>query len=178
MSSGDFKPRKARKHKHSDNAKTTRNRAAEVAKTGFEAAELKARSAYRVNKSRGLAKLHESSGWKMLSEREQAKRENEVVMAAEEKLFKRMNALRQEWGRKLVENDFETDEEPPEGGNDDDIVVVNDGDVGDVGDSDEWEDVEEINETLNAVFRDSEREWNIKMRKLEEIAVKEYQDNQ
>lgn len=175
MSSGDFKPRKSRKQKHSDNAKTTRNRAAEVAKTGFDAAELRARSAYRVNKSRGLAKLHRSPGWKVLSEQQQVKREDEVVMAAEEKLFKRMNSLRREWGRKLIENDFESDEEPPEGENDDDFVVANDGDVGE---SDEWEDVEEINETLNAVFRDSEHEWNIKMKKLEENALKEYQDSE
>jgi hypothetical protein len=46
MTGDDFKPRKARKQKHSDNAKTARNRAAETLKTGLEAAELKARSAY------------------------------------------------------------------------------------------------------------------------------------
>ena len=40
MTGDDFKPRKARKQKHSYNAKTTRNRAAETLKTGLEAAEL------------------------------------------------------------------------------------------------------------------------------------------
>lgn len=163
MSSSDFKPRKARKQKLSDNVKTARNRAAEVAKTGFEAAELKAKSAYRVNKSRGLRKLRKSPGWLVLSEQEQETREHEVVVAAENKFYERMDALHREWGRKLAENDFDSDEETKY-----DAQL----EIGD-GDSDEWEDIEEINETLHKVFKESEHTWNIKMGKWEQLALEE-----
>jgi len=170
MTGDDFKPRKARKQKHSDNAKTARNRAAEILKTGLEAAELKARSAYRVNKSRGLAKLQNSAGWKILSEREQTKRQNEVVDAAEQKLCNRMEALHCEWRRKLVDNNFDSEEEPIEEDSDDnalqDAIVEN---------SDDWEDEDlaEINRTLSNVVKKSAVEWNIKVGKWERLALQE-----
>ena len=171
MTGDDFKQRKARKQKHSDNAKTTRNRAAETLKTGLEAAKLKARSAYRVNKSRGLAKLQNSAGWKILSETEQTKRQNEVVDAAEQKLCNRMEALHCEWRRKLVDNDFDSEEEPIEEEDSDDNVLQDEI----VENSDNWddEDLAEINQTLSNVVKESSVEWNIKMGKWERLALQE-----
>jgi hypothetical protein len=170
MSSSDFKPRKARKQKLSDNVKTARNRAAEVAKTGFEAAELKAKSASRVNKSRGLRKLQQSPGWIVLSEKEQEKRELEVVVAADNKFCERMDALHREWGRKLAENDFDSDEETKSAGDDAQLEISD-------GDSEEWEDIEEINETLHKVFKESEHSWDLKMVKWEQLAWKEQENS-
>ena len=170
MSSSDFKPRKARKQKLSDNVKTVRNRAAEVAKTGFEAAELKAKSAYRVNKSRGLRKLQQSPGWILLSEKEQERREHDVVVAAENKFCERMDALHREWGKKLAENDLDSGEETKYTG--DDAAL----EIGD-GDSDEWEDIEEMDETLHKVFKESERTWDLKMGKWEQLAWKEQKNS-
>jgi hypothetical protein len=171
MTGDDFKPRKARKQKHSDNAKTARNRAAETLKTGLEAAELKARSAYRVNKSLGLAKLQNSAGWKILSETEQTKRQNEVVDAAEQKLCNRMEALHREWRRKLVDNDFDSEEEPIEEEDSDDNALQDEI----VKNSDDWEDEDlaEINQTLSNVVKESAVEWNIKMGKWEHLALQE-----
>ena len=171
MTGDDFKPRKARKQKHSDNAKTTRNCAAETLKTGLEAAELKARSAYRVNKSRGLAKLQNSAGWKILSETEQTKRQNEVVDAAEQKLCNRMETLHREWRRKLVDNDFDSEEEPIEEEDSDDNALQDEI----VENSDDWEDEDlaEMNQTLSNVVKESAVEWDIKVGKLERLALQE-----
>ena len=92
-----FQPRKARKTSHSDNPKTKRNREAEAAKSGFEAAELKARTAFRTSKSRHLAKLHRTPGWLTLTPAQREDREADVVEALEEKLAQKIRALDKLW---------------------------------------------------------------------------------
>jgi hypothetical protein len=179
MLSGDFKPRQARKEHHSDNAKTVRNRAAEVSKTGFEAAELRARTAFRTNKSRALGRLRNSPGWNECSLKEQERREQEALNAVEKKFLDRMDDLRKEWGRKLEEDDFQSDEEPSDSAAFDmeleRDVVMSDG-IG----SDGWEDMpdpEAMTETLTRIVKGSEAVWMKKMAKWERVAEWEAQIN-
>lgn len=177
MSSEDFKPRKARKQQYSENAKTARNRAAEASKRGFEAAELRARIAYRTNKSRSLAKLHKSDRWNLLSPTEQERREAGACEAVERRFFDRMDELRQEWGRKVVEGDLESDEEPSEGiGIQLQHEAIGQGDSGDSGDG--WEDIGHIamTDTLSTVVKESEMGWERKLAKWERVAERETQD--
>jgi hypothetical protein len=124
-----------------------------------------------VNKSRGLAKLHNSAGWKILSETEQRKRENKVADAAEQKFCNRIDALHREWRRKSADNNFDSDEEPIEEQGSIDFVLRSEI----VENSDEWEDEDlaEINQTLSNVVKESLVEWNIKMGKWEHLALQE-----
>ena len=96
MSTKDFKPRRVVRSNLSSNPKTARNRAAETSKRGFEAAELKAKTAYRVNKSRALGKLHKSSGWDILSSAEKGRREQDALEEVEDKFSRRMPELHRE----------------------------------------------------------------------------------
>jgi hypothetical protein len=96
--SKDFKPRQVVKQNLSTNPKTARNRAAEASKRGFDAAEHKAKSAYRVNKSRALEKLHKIPSWNVQSREEQERMEQEALDAVEDKFARKMDELRREWG--------------------------------------------------------------------------------
>jgi hypothetical protein len=184
MSGKDFKPRQPVKQNHSDNPKTARNRAAEASKRGFKAGELKAKSAYRVNKSRALRKLHKTPEWNIRSPTEQDKLERDAMEPVEEKFALRMEGLRREWDRKLVEDDFDSDEEPTDDGdlNTDDVDMVESVDIiGSDGPEDGWEDVdgmEGVDETIAEVIKDSERGWNVKLGRWAKMAeIEEKRDS-
>ena len=115
--------------------------------------------------------MQNSAGWKILSETEQTKRQNEVVDAAEQTLCNRMEALHREWCRKLVDNDFDSEEEPIEKEDSDDNALQDEI----VENSDNWddEDLAEMNQTLSNVVKESAVEWDIKVGKLECLALQE-----
>jgi hypothetical protein len=172
MSKSPFKPRKARKVQYSDNPKTARNRQAEATKKGFEVAELKAKIAFRTNKSRHLTKLHKSEEWNSLSPQERWKRENAVVLPLEQKYKEKIRLLEKEWDQ-VMDSDVEDEQDKNHTDSDSELAEdgeYSDGDVdvqenekdtddtkyGDVsgdmdvdplsekeGDSDEWEDEDE-----------------------------------
>jgi hypothetical protein len=87
-----------------------------------------------------------------------------------------MDELHQEWGRKLVEGDLESDEEPSEeewSG----FQLQEEGN--DRADSvDGWEDIDDSNnmamaETLTTVVKESEMGWKKKLAKWERVAERQ-----
>jgi hypothetical protein len=175
MSETLFQPRKARRTSHSDNPKTKRNREAEAAKSGFEAAELKVRTAFRTSKSRHLAKLHRTPGWSALTATQREDREADVVEELEKKLREKLRALDKLWdtgtiGDGSTENEHDAHDGSPE--NMMESKILGSTEMDDIeDDEDAWED--EPQDTFREVFYRYEVGYDKKFRKWERRSVHE-----
>jgi hypothetical protein len=187
MSETLFQPRKARRTSHSDNPKTKRNREAEAAKSGFEAAELKARTAFRTSKSRHLAKLHRTPGWSALTATQREDREADVVEELEKKLREKLRALDKLWDTGTIvdgstenehdahdENEHDAHDGSPENMMESKILgSIEMDDIED--DEDAWED--EPEDTFREVFHRYEVGYDKKFRKWEKRSAHEELEN-
>jgi hypothetical protein len=78
-----FKPRQEKPTPHSDHPKTARNRENETAKRGIDIAMSRADTAFRVAKSRALAKLHKLAEWTQWNSAEQGRAERKAIRGLE-----------------------------------------------------------------------------------------------
>jgi hypothetical protein len=92
-----FKPRQQKPTQHSDHPKTTKNRENETAKRGIDIAIARADTAFRVAKSRGLAKLHTSPDWIQMDSAGQQR--------ADRRLLRRLEAERDK-KKTVIENEY------------------------------------------------------------------------
>ena len=151
-----FTPHQKKPIEHSDNPKTIRNRENETAKRGIDIALARADTAFRVAKSRALAKLHKSSEWIKLDTAGQQRAERKVIRRLEGERDKKKTVIENEYRYRAESGILEPDEdlmdgiEYTEGGEDvgearsvkkaqlacEEVVVQDDGDS-------EWTDCEE-----------------------------------
>jgi hypothetical protein len=180
MSETFFQPRKARRTSHSDNPKTKRNREAEAAKSGFEAAELKARTAFRTSKSRRLAKLHRTPGWSALTATQREDREADVVEELEKKLREKLRALDKLWDTgTIVDGSSENEHDAHDGSPENTVMeskILGSTEMDDIeDDEDAWED--EPEDTFREVFQRFEAGYDKKFRKWERRSAREASEN-
>jgi hypothetical protein len=166
-----FKRRQARQLTHSDNPKTVRNREWESAKTGFDAAVLKAKTALRQLKHRRLKALRLSKSYLASGEPDREQQEIECMAGLEEEHVKRMDELEAEWNRKLEESDIDEDECKDEAMSECDEGQDNiDGEEEwhGINDEEEWKGIpddedapfdEEVRNTLASTFQDRMNSW-------------------
>src|SRR5271170_6518639 len=92
-----FKPRQTKSTEHSAHPKTTKNRENEAAKRGIDIAIIRADTAFRVAKSRALAKLHKSSEWIAMDAAAKRRAEKRVIKLLEDRRDKRETAIEHEY---------------------------------------------------------------------------------
>ena len=92
-----FKPRQQKATQHSDHPKTTKNRENETAKRGIDIAIARADTAFRVAKSRGLAKLQRSPEWIQM--------DSTGRQRADSRLLRRLEAARDK-KKTVIENEY------------------------------------------------------------------------
>ena len=151
-----FKPRQQKPTQHSDHPKTTKNRENETAKRGIDIAIARADTAFRVAKSRGLAKLHKSPDWTKLDSAGRQRAERQILRRLEADRDKKKTVIENEYRYRAeagilepVEDLMDGIEYSEEGKDVGDArsakkarVMHDEVDVQDDGDSD-WEDCEE-----------------------------------
>jgi hypothetical protein len=106
-----FQPRQLTSRTRSTNPKTVRNRNAEVAKRGLDAAFLKVDVAFRTAKSRAFAKLHDSKEWKSMSDRERSQAERNVERVLKDRRDRKKQDMEKEWRYMIEEGLVEPDED-------------------------------------------------------------------
>jgi hypothetical protein len=114
MGKNTFKPRQSSSREHSANLKTIQNRKTEMLKRGVEVALLRADTAFRTAKSRGLAKLRESPQWVTMNERERQDAENDIIKRLELRRDDKKRKVELEWRYKVEEGLVDEDEEMEE----------------------------------------------------------------
>jgi len=92
-----FKPRQQKSTQHSENPKTVRNRENDTTKRGLDIAMTRADTAFRVAKSRALAKLHKSPEWNKLDSSGQQRAERKVVRHCETERDKKKTMIENEY---------------------------------------------------------------------------------
>jgi hypothetical protein len=92
-----FKPRQQKPTQHSDHPKTTKNRENETAKRGIDIAIARADTAFRVAKSRGLAKLHTSPEWIKLDTAGQQRAQRRMIRQLEADRDKNKTVIENEY---------------------------------------------------------------------------------
>ena len=179
MSETHFQPRKARKMSHSDNPKTQRNRKAESAKSGYEAAEMRAKTAFRTNKCRHLAKLHRAPEWSRLTPSQREDREADVIEELEKKHAEKLRALDTLWNGSPDNEDvtYDAHDDSPENAMESNILDCTDvnRDYIDVDDEDAWEDDEE--DIVREVFKRYGEGYEKKIEEWEKTGLREAVEN-
>ena len=173
-----FKRRQARQLTHSDNPKTVRNREWESAKTGFEAAVLKAKTSLWQLKHRRLKSLRLSKFYMASGEADRKQQEIACVGALEAEHVARMDEMEAEWNRKLEESDideFESKEDEAMSGCDEDQNSDEEEWHG-IDDEEEWKGIpddedapldEEVRNTLATTFQDRMTSWDALLTRLQ-----------
>jgi hypothetical protein len=179
MSETLFKPRKAQKIFHSDNPKSKRNREAEASKSGFKAAEMKARNAFRTSKSRHLAKLHRTLGWTTLTLSQREDREADIIEGLESKLTEKLQALDKLWGgspdNEHIEHNVEHEAHDGSPENMMESKILDSTDVNEeVDDKKTWKDEQD---TVRQVFKKYEGVYDERIKKWEERSLLEALEN-
>jgi hypothetical protein len=180
MSEAHFQPRKARKTSHSDNPKTQRNRKAELAKSGYNAAEMRAKTAFRTNKCRHLAKLRRTPEWSRLTHSQREDREADVIEQLEKKHAEKLQALDALWNGSTDDNEdvaYDAHDDSPENTMESNILDCTNvnRDYIDVDDEDAWEDDEE--DTVREVFKRYGEGYEKKIEEWEKAGLLEAEEN-
>src|ERR1700689_3396246 len=110
-----FKPHQQKPTQHSDHPKTTKNRENETAKRGIDIAIARADTAFRIAKSRGLAKLHMSPEWIKLDTAGQQRAQRRMIRQLEADRDKNKTVIENEYWYRVKARILEPVEDLMEG---------------------------------------------------------------